>query len=127
MYVLAAQEPFAHFNAIERHLRQATKLAKTGPASRHDRNRELREGTGWDGRIRTYGTLYQKQLPYHLATSHQCCAIYAGGALRSRGFFVKMFVILLVPPDAANHLLLSLCVQPLQFALALHLSWPEHP
>jgi hypothetical protein len=26
---------------------------------------------GWDGRIRTYGTLYQKQLPYHLATSQQ--------------------------------------------------------
>ena len=27
---------------------------------------------GWDGRIRTYGTLYQKQLPYHLATSQRC-------------------------------------------------------
>lgn len=26
---------------------------------------------GWDGRIRTYDTLYQKQLPYHLATSQQ--------------------------------------------------------
>ena len=26
---------------------------------------------GWDGRIRTYGTLYQKQLPYHLATSQR--------------------------------------------------------
>ena len=31
---------------------------------------------GWDGRIRTYGTLYQKQLPYHLATSQQQAARY---------------------------------------------------
>jgi hypothetical protein len=26
---------------------------------------------GWGGRIRTYGTRYQKALPYHLATPHQ--------------------------------------------------------
>ena len=32
---------------------------------------ENREVCGWDGRIRTYGTLYQKQLPYHLATSQR--------------------------------------------------------
>lgn len=32
---------------------------------------------GWDGRIRTYGTLYQKQLPYHLATSQQVQGVYA--------------------------------------------------
>ena len=30
---------------------------------------------GWDGRIRTYGTLYQKQLPYHLATSQRAALI----------------------------------------------------
>ena len=36
----------------------------------------LREIAGWDGRIRTYDTLYQKQLPYHLATSHQRGAVY---------------------------------------------------
>ncbi len=35
---------------------------------------------GWDGRIRTYGTLYQKQLPYHLATSQQRTARYCEGA-----------------------------------------------
>ncbi len=28
---------------------------------------------GWGGRIRTYGTRYQKALPYHLATPHQRC------------------------------------------------------
>ena len=33
--------------------------------------------SGWDGRIRTYDTLYQKQLPYHLATSQQWGANYA--------------------------------------------------
>ena len=33
---------------------------------------------GWDGRIRTYGTLYQKQLPYHLATSQQVGRMYYG-------------------------------------------------
>ena len=27
---------------------------------------------GWGGRIRTYGTLYQKQLPYRLATPQRC-------------------------------------------------------
>ncbi len=26
---------------------------------------------GWGGRIRTYGTRYQKPMPYHLATPHQ--------------------------------------------------------
>ena len=36
---------------------------------------------GWDGRIRTYGTLYQKQLPYHLATSQQWRDVYDGRAL----------------------------------------------
>ncbi len=39
-----------------------------------------REITGWDGRIRTYGTLYQKQLPYHLATSQQRGGEYDEGA-----------------------------------------------
>ena len=38
-------------------------------------------GNGWDGRIRTYGTLYQKQLPYHLATSQQWRDVYDGRAL----------------------------------------------
>ena len=33
---------------------------------------------GWDGRIRTYDTLYQKQMPYHLATSQQRSIIYDG-------------------------------------------------
>ena len=33
---------------------------------------------GWDGRIRTYDTLYQKQMPYHLATSQYHCIIYDG-------------------------------------------------
>lgn len=42
---------------------------------------ELSLGDGWDGRIRTYGTLYQKQLPYHLATSQQWRDIYDGRAL----------------------------------------------
>ena len=31
----------------------------------------LGEDAGWGGRIRTYGTRYQKALPYHLATPHQ--------------------------------------------------------
>ena len=39
------------------------------------------KGSGWDGRIRTYGTLYQKQLPYHLATSQQWRDVYDGRAL----------------------------------------------
>jgi hypothetical protein len=26
------------------------------------------ENIGWGGRIRTYGTRYQKPMPYHLAT-----------------------------------------------------------
>ncbi len=26
--------------------------------------------SGWDGRIRTYDLLLQRQAPYHLATSH---------------------------------------------------------
>ncbi len=30
--------------------------------------RKFVEGVGWGGRIRTYGTRYQKPLPYHLAT-----------------------------------------------------------
>ena len=29
---------------------------------------ELSEEVGWGGRIRTYDALYQKQVPYHLAT-----------------------------------------------------------
>ena len=29
---------------------------------------EIKEVFGWGGRIRTYGTRYQKPLPYHLAT-----------------------------------------------------------
>jgi hypothetical protein len=37
----------------------------------------LREnGTGWGGRIRTYGTRYQKALPYHLATPQLCGGNY---------------------------------------------------
>ena len=32
---------------------------------------DFSEKSGWDGRIRTYDTLYQKQLPYHLATSQR--------------------------------------------------------
>jgi hypothetical protein len=28
----------------------------------------LGERVGWGGRIRTYGTRYQKPMPYHLAT-----------------------------------------------------------
>ena len=31
----------------------------------------IRKNAGWGGRIRTYGTRYQKALPYHLATPHQ--------------------------------------------------------
>ena len=31
---------------------------------------------GWDGRIRTYDTRYQKPMPYHLATSQQRGAGY---------------------------------------------------
>ena len=42
---------------------------------------ELSLDDGWDGRIRTYGTLYQKQLPYHLATSQQWRDVYDGRAL----------------------------------------------
>lgn len=33
--------------------------------------RSLRRYSGWGGRIRTYGTRYQKPLPYHLATPQQ--------------------------------------------------------
>ena len=38
-------------------------------------------GNGWGGRIRTYGTLYQKQLPYRLATPQQWRDVYDGRAL----------------------------------------------
>jgi hypothetical protein len=31
----------------------------------------IRKNAGWGGRIRTYGTCYQKALPYRLATPHQ--------------------------------------------------------
>jgi hypothetical protein len=29
------------------------------------------KGVGWVGRIRTYDPLYQKQMPYHLATTQR--------------------------------------------------------
>ncbi len=48
---------------------QAFELATLKP--RNIAPSSLGEIAGWDGRIRTYGTLYQKQLPYHLATSQQ--------------------------------------------------------
>ena len=38
-------------------------------------------GNGWGGRIRTYGTLYQKQLPYRLATPQQWRDVYDGRVL----------------------------------------------
>ena len=38
-------------------------------------------GNGWGSGIRTYGTLYQKQLPYRLATPQQWRDIYDGRAL----------------------------------------------
>ena len=37
----------------------------------------LSGGAGWDGRSRTYSLLYQKQVPYHLATSQQRGADYS--------------------------------------------------
>ena len=49
------------------------RYAKSRKATIHDGTRPCPRlpdcpGTGWGGRIRTYGTRYQKPLPYHLAT-----------------------------------------------------------
>jgi hypothetical protein len=41
------------------------------PVSVVRRRQHVVEVTGWGGRIRTYGTRYQKALPYRLATPHQ--------------------------------------------------------
>ncbi len=51
-------------------------------------------GGGWDGRIRTYGTLYQKQLPYHLATSQRVAVNRTKGRNVQDPFWTKM------PPKA---------------------------
>ena len=45
---------------------------------------------GWDGRIRTYGTLYQKQLPYHLATSQRVAVIKLMGRNVQAPFLTKI-------------------------------------
>lgn len=42
---------------------------------------QVEGGAGWGGRIRTYGTRYQKALPYRLATPHQ----QGGGYDKLRG------------------------------------------
>ena len=44
---------------------------------------------GWGGRIRTYGTCYQKALPYHLATPHQRRSDYDEASSGSSPEFVK--------------------------------------
>ena len=45
---------------------------------------EVKEVSGWGGRIRTYGTRYQKPLPYHLATPHRAVVTYASRRVRAR-------------------------------------------
>ena len=50
-------------------------------------------GVGWGGRIRTYGTRYQKPLPYHLATPQQCRANYSGPWGCSRPEMKKMHLM----------------------------------
>tara|TARA_B100001093_G_scaffold183380_1_gene176021 strand:+ start:685 stop:870 length:186 start_codon:yes stop_codon:yes gene_type:complete len=37
---------------------------------------QLAEVIGWGGRIRTYGTRYQKALPYRLATPQQMIDVF---------------------------------------------------
>ena len=53
---------------------------------------------GWGGRIRTYGTLYQKQLPYRLATPQRCALgtmqrrTVQGGNRKNMICFLKIFL-----------------------------------
>ena len=48
---------------------QVFELATLNPGKCERSEREI--SAGWGGRIRTYGTCYQKALPYRLATPHQ--------------------------------------------------------
>lgn len=47
------------------------KIRVSSQTSCDSRRTTQRRHSGWGGRIRTYGTRYQKPLPYHLATPQQ--------------------------------------------------------